>query len=164
MADPAAPPPPPAVHLTEAELRIVTEYARGATATDISRRWYVNVATVKTHQRRIAPRLGCCAAAPALIAACYRAGLLDGLEVEPRPVVTLSRRQRLILIGWTKGLTIDQSWRHAQLPRDKLNGACRELLAHLDARTKAHAVALAYQHGHLPARTGRRPEPPGSTS
>lgn len=144
------PKPPPSTPLTPAELRILAGAARGRTDQQIANDLRISHDTVGTHLLRISARLGTTTRGAA-VAAGYRLGYLTGLPAEPRPHIELTPEQTGLLLDFAAGRTSDQIARRLWLHVDSAKKRIRELHQVLGSTNRAHAVALAYQHGHLTA-------------
>ncbi|MER5884213.1 hypothetical protein ABT160_10320 [Streptomyces sp. NPDC001941] len=93
-------------------------------------------------------RLGARSGAHA-VALAYRSGWMGGLRREARPAVVLSDRQRALLGCLAEGRAVAASASVVGLAPKSLGPLLYELRTRLGARTDAHAVALAVQHGYL---------------
>lgn len=134
--------------LSPREIEVITGLARGLTRAEIAECLGLKPATVATHLRKITRYPGCVHRAGA-VATAYRAGWLAGLAPEPRGPVRLSRRRREVLAGMADGLTDQEIAVRLGIGEPTARTHARRMLRALDARTRAHAVALGFQHGLL---------------
>ena len=84
------------------------------------------------------------------MALAYQFGWMAGLAPEPRPLVQLPDSQMIPLTGVARGLTNEQLGAELHVSASTINFHLTRAYRALGATGRAHAVALAYQHRHLP--------------
>lgn len=125
--------------------------ARGETAARIGSSTQVPIQTIRNRTLRLRRRIGARSCAHA-VALAYRHGWLAGLTPEPRPGGTeLSGRQAQVLRAAADGMTNPQIAKALGLSVTSVGIYLRRAYLQLGATNRPHAVALAYQHGHLAA-------------
>lgn len=134
---------------TRSEIKVLAGIARGHTTRQTAAHLGLSPNTVRVHCWRISRRLGTHGRA-GTIGAAYRAGYLTDLPPEPRPPVTLTRRSRQALQSLADGLSDAQAAERLNISLSTLRDVNRRLYTALQASNRGHAVALGYQHGHLP--------------
>lgn len=139
---------PPRRPLSDREREIVAQVARGRSNKQIGESLDLSALTVKSHLHRIARKVGTGSRA-GIVAAAYRNGDLATLTAEPREPLTLKQRERQVLIGMSYGLNNEEIGRRLFISEDTVKTHARRLFQKLQAKDRAHAVALGYQHGHL---------------
>jgi DNA-binding NarL/FixJ family response regulator len=139
----------PGSPLNTREVQIIAGAARGHTNAQIASSIGLSPLTVKSHLTRIAARVGCGDRA-GIVGLAYRKGWLVQLPPEPRPVVQLKPDHLAVLDGMAQGLGNAEIGRRLFLSEEAVKSRARSLFDALGAHTRAHAVALGYQHGHLP--------------
>lgn len=151
MADLAtvAEPPLADITVTTDDRLLLAGLARGHTNTAIARTLHWTPGVVKYRSARLARRWECRRTSSLLVAAGYRTGVLRNLPVEPRPAVTLTTPQRLVLLGMAHGLTNAEIGALHYVGASTIGAEASRVLAALSADSRAHAVALGYQHHHL---------------
>lgn len=146
----ARPRPAHGTTLAHAEIRVLAGIARGRTDRQIAADLTITENTVGTLILRISSRLGTTTRGAA-VAAGYQHGYLTALPAEPRPPVNLTPQQIDLLTDLAAGLTNEAVARRLWIQADTAKRRIGQVLAALAAVNRAHAVALAYQHGHLAA-------------
>ncbi len=141
--------PAPGTPVPRTERLVLAGIARGRATSEIATDLYISPVTVQTYMRRTAARLSCRPGRVALVTAGYATGVLRSLPPETRPQRLLGTRQMAVLQGIAEGLTNPQiaQWQHVTLSTTVAYTAT--ILAELEASDRAHAVALAFQHGYL---------------
>jgi DNA-binding NarL/FixJ family response regulator len=130
------------------EVEIITGLARGLSREELAAELGLRGTGVAAHIRRSSARFGCTHRA-GLVAVAYRAGWLADLPVEPRHYAQLPDRWREVLEGMALGLTDPQIAERLGIAPDTVRTHARRMFRTINARTRAHAVALGFQHGHL---------------
>lgn len=75
--------------------------------------------------------------------------LVGDVQQEARAAIVLTERELQVLSGMSRGKSNVQIGRELYLSEDTIKTHARKLFRKLDARDRAHAVALAYQCGLL---------------
>lgn len=141
--------------LTPRQLAVLAGRARGLDSQVIAADLGLTPDQVKRALRDAARALAVeCAGGAALVDAAYRTGLMDRLPVEPRPGVVLTARRQVLLGRLAEGLTDRQIAAVSGRSYNTVRTNVRLLLDAVDARSRAHAVALAHQHGWLAGPAG----------
>lgn len=137
--------------LTRRQLQVIAGLARGRDTHHIAIDLGIKRDTVRTRLQYAARRLNFRGGThPQLVHYAYLHGYLDKLTPEPRePIASLPWRETQGLMALTRGLSVAQTAAEIGIARHTANTQRRVLYRHLDARTGAHAVALAWQHGLL---------------
>ncbi|GAA4984860.1 hypothetical protein GCM10023205_63860 [Yinghuangia aomiensis] len=143
-------PPHPGSPLNTREIEIVAGIARGSTNKEMACSLGLSPFTVKSHLNRITARVGERDRA-GLVGLAYREGWLTGLPAEPREAVELKPDHLDVLEGMAHGRSNAEIAERLVLSEEAVRSRARGLFEVLRARTRAHAVALGYQHGHLVA-------------
>ncbi|MEV8395580.1 MULTISPECIES: helix-turn-helix transcriptional regulator [Bacillati] len=139
------------------DLMALAGLARGRSVQEIAAAIGTPYETLRNRILRMRWRLGAASCAHA-VAIAYRRGWLSGLTAEPRPSVLLSARQRQVLALMADGLTNRQIATALGITEDTAGTHARRIYAALEASrpgatpaksARCHALALAYQHGHL---------------
>ncbi|MGW7195526.1 response regulator transcription factor [Streptomyces chryseus] len=137
---------------------ILAGLARGHTKAEIAQTTGTPLGTVQNRILRLRRRLGALSCAH-MVAIAYQRGWMAKLPPEPRPPVRLSPRQLAVLEGIAAGMTTHQLAATLDMSKDTAVTHLRRLYTALGASrpgsspsvSRAHAVALGYQHGHLVA-------------
>ncbi|TLQ45785.1 helix-turn-helix transcriptional regulator [Streptomyces marianii] len=132
------------------DLQLLAGLARGYRTHEIAQQTGTPVKTVRNRIYRLRLRMGARSASHAVDLA-YDLGWMAGLHPEPRDPVHLPRRQLQALEGAAAGRSNPQIARDLGISPESVNRYLQRAYARLDARTRAHAVALARQQGHLTA-------------
>ncbi|WP_435969330.1 LuxR C-terminal-related transcriptional regulator [Streptomyces sp. Qhu_M48] len=143
--------------LWEHDLPVLAGLARGRTAREIATETHTPEPTVRQRIARLIGRTGAANSAE-LLSIAYRSGWMADLAPEPRGRVTLTEPQRQILALLADGLDNQAIADVLGMPLNTAVGHMRRVYAALDATrpgqrnhsSRCLAVALAYQHGHLP--------------
>ncbi|MFF2522280.1 helix-turn-helix transcriptional regulator [Streptomyces liangshanensis] len=135
--------------LREYDARILAGLARGHLVRRIASDGSVPLATARQRIRRLRTRLGAANAAHA-VALAYQHGLLAGLTPEERASTHLTARQAAVLAAAADGLTTPEIAVRLGISPATVSSLLRAAVIRLGATCRAHAVAVAYQHGHLP--------------
>lgn len=134
--------------LTQREIQVLAGIARGEENAEIAARLGIALSTVKSHVERMRERHGA-PSRSALVRIGYERAWLTALTPEERPPTTLPPRQLQVLQYAAQGLTDEQMARTLGIGAATVSEHIRRMGTALNARTRAHAVALGYQHGHL---------------
>ncbi|CCB74986.1 protein of unknown function [Streptantibioticus cattleyicolor NRRL 8057 = DSM 46488] len=148
---PAHPQPetPMPLPLTPRQIQVIAGLARGHSTIEIAAHLEIAPGCVRSHLNRISTRLGTHSAA-GTVGHCYRAGVLTGLHPEPLPGdIRLTLRQHQVLELMAHGRRNEEIAAQLHLSLDTVKTHGRHLFATVGARSRAHAVALGYQHGLL---------------
>ncbi|MFE5302352.1 LuxR C-terminal-related transcriptional regulator [Streptomyces sp. NPDC056632] len=132
------------------DIAILAGLARGRTYAQIGNDLGLPRETVRARIHSLCRRIGACSSAHA-VAIAYEEGWMGGLRREPRPDVVLSERQRLILRCVAQGMTNSQIALRVGLHLTTITQCLSSVYTRLNARHRAHAVALAIQHRHITA-------------
>lgn len=130
------------------EMQVLAGIARGEQNAELADRLGLALSTVKTHVERMRIRHGV-PSRSALVRVGYERAWLAALTPEERLPTTLPLRQLQVLQCIADGLTDEQTARKLGISVHTVHEHIRRLVASLRARTRAHAVALGYQHGHI---------------
>ncbi|MBA4865954.1 helix-turn-helix transcriptional regulator [Streptomyces sp. PSKA54] len=149
--------------LTPCQIRVIAGLARGHLAARIGQDLGISPRTVHNHILRAAARAGLHGRPqPQLVDYAYRHGYLADLAPEQRaPIFALSARLAQTLDCLARGLSVNGIADELGVGRDTAHEYRRRLYRLLQARTRAHAVALGWQMELLgrarpvPARVGR---------
>lgn len=134
---------------------ILAGLARGETAARIGSSTQVPTKTIKTRTMRLRRRIGARSCAHA-VALAYQHGWLASLTPEPRPGGTeLIGRQAQVLRAAADGMTNPQIAKALGVSVTSVGIYLHRAYRQLGATNRPHAVALAYQHGHLDAASDR---------
>lgn len=149
---------PPTTILTPRDRDILASIARGHSRRTTGARIGATERTVQGRLRTLAahfelPR----ADQAAIVRHAYRTGLLNDLPPEPRGPVFLTHRQREVLAQLGHGRTDPEIGALLAIGETTIGTHLRHIYAAIGARTRAHAVALDYQHRFrdLPTQWGR---------
>lgn len=129
--------------------------ARGRSNAQIGTDLGTSAGTVKTYLHRLYVATGAVCAAH-LVRLGYDDGLLLALDPEPDPGTGLTARQELILGLLADGRTYQQIAARQHVSVNTIKGSIRRVYRNVGVTTPFHtrsaaqAVALGYQHGHLP--------------
>ncbi|MEV0963291.1 helix-turn-helix transcriptional regulator [Streptomyces sp. NPDC049910] len=145
---PAKAPPPV---LRKYDLALLAGLARGYRTHEIAAQTGVPVKTIRNRIFRLRRRMGAHSSAHA-VAMAYERGWMARLRPEERPRIHLPKRQIQVLGGAAAGLTNEQIGKILGISPETVARYLARAFTRLDARDRAHAVALAWQQGHLPAR------------
>lgn len=145
----------PGVLPTWRQLQVLSGVARGYKNVEIAGHLHVARPTVQRHVDRLGKSLGTGERAQ-MVAIGYERGWLARLSPEPREWVVLTGRCQDVLQLIADGKSNEQIADELYVSVNTVKSHVRRILNILQARHRAHAVALAYQHGHL----RRRPGPP----
>ncbi|MEW2351471.1 helix-turn-helix transcriptional regulator [Streptomyces sp. NPDC006684] len=135
--------------LTPVQLHVIAGLARGLTAPQIAADLRITHYAVYGRIASAAALVGITAQAPALVNYAYAAGYLRRLAPEPRPPAVLTPKLREVLRLTAEGRALREIARDLGLSVNAANERRRRLFALLGARSRAHAVALAWQAGLL---------------
>lgn len=137
--------------LTPEMLKVIAALAQGHAVPRISRDLDTPTRTLRTHIATAAARLGLrYTPQPRLVDYAYRHGHLPVPALDPRDALgPLTPGQAQTLSAITRGLTVAQAASELRRSRHTVNTHRGALYRLLGARTGAHAVALAWQHGLL---------------
>ncbi|MFE9737318.1 LuxR C-terminal-related transcriptional regulator [Streptomyces sp. NPDC006477] len=149
--------------LWEHDLPVLAGLARGRTAREIATETHTPEPTVRQRIARLIGRTGAANSAE-LLSIAYRSGWMTALAPEPRGPITLTEPQRQILALIADGLDNQAIADALGMPLNTAVGHMRRVYAALDATrpgqrnhsSRCLAVALAYQHGHLPLPANQR--------
>ncbi|MEV6120541.1 helix-turn-helix transcriptional regulator [Streptomyces sp. SID8352] len=136
------------------QLQVLSGVARGYKNVEIAGHLHVARPTVQRHVDRLGKSLGTSERAR-MVAIGYERGWLARLSPEPREWVVLTGRCQDVLRLIAEGKSNEEIADGLHLSVNTVKSHVRRILDVLQARHRAHAVALAYQHGHL----RRRPDP-----
>jgi DNA-binding NarL/FixJ family response regulator len=142
--------------LTPCQIRVIAGLARGHLAHRIATDLGISPRSVHGHILRAAARAELTGRPqPQLVDYAYRHGYLARLEPEQRPqVFALSARLAQTLDCIARGLSVNGIAAELGVGPDTAHEYRRRLYRLLDARTRAHAVAIGWQLGLFgPART-----------
>lgn len=132
--------------LTPGQVRVIAGLARGLRPAQIAPSVLVTPQSVRSHITRAALRVGLTGMLqPALVHYAYLTGYFAGLRPEPRPPISVAGRQADVLRGIALGLTTEEIAGRFGISPHTVHEHRRRLLKNLDARTRAHAVALGWQ-------------------
>ncbi|MEV0114650.1 helix-turn-helix transcriptional regulator [Streptomyces sp. NPDC050844] len=146
------------LELTREDLRIIAGLARGHRIARIAADLDLTRYAVRDRVSRATTHLTLTGhPQPQLVDYAYRYGYLDRLTPEPRePIAALPTRQAQCLDAVARGLSVAEIAVEQGVSFHTANTHRRTLYARLNARTRAHVVALGWQVGLLgePARRG----------
>ncbi|MBB4987475.1 response regulator transcription factor [Streptomyces nymphaeiformis] len=143
--------------LWEYDPTLLAGLARGRSTAEISTETGVAYGTVKHRMESLRSRLGARNSAHA-VAIAYRSGWMRGLAPEPRGRILLTPRQYQALELVADGMSNDEIAAELGCSSNTAITHLRRTYASLGALrpditpavVRPYAVALAYQHGHLP--------------
>lgn len=138
--------------ITPRERVVIAGAARGNSNTQMSQQLALSRMTIKSHMQRAGRKLGAHGRA-AIVGAAYRRGILASLKPEPHERVELKVREHQVLHGMARGLDNLAIGQELGIAEDTVKTHAKRLYRKLVAADRAHAVALAYQHGYLPLPT-----------
>lgn len=138
----------PGSPLNTREVQIIAGAARGHTNAQIAHGLGLSPLTVKAHLTRISKRINCGDRA-GMVGIAYRRGWLLHLPIEPRQLDPLKPQWRPVLDGMAFGLSNAAIAKRLLIAEDSVKSRARGLFIALGASNRAHAVAIAYQHGLL---------------
>lgn len=127
---------------------ILAGLARGDTPDQIAAITHVRPGTVRHRILRLRRRIGAHSSAHA-VALAYQQGWLTHLTNEHRPDTRLSIRQTDALRRVAEGMTNPQIAQALGVSLTSVGIYLHRAYLRLGATGRTHAVALAYQHGHL---------------
>ncbi|MGW4729237.1 response regulator transcription factor [Streptomyces shenzhenensis] len=130
------------------QIQVLSGIARGHTNAEIADHLHVAWPTVQRHVSRLGKGLGTNERAE-MVAVGYERGWLTNLSPEPREWIVLSDRCQEVLQCIAAGKSNEEIAGELYLSVNTVKTHIRRILGILRARRRAHAVALAYQHGHL---------------
>jgi DNA-binding NarL/FixJ family response regulator len=142
---------------TVRQVQVLAGAARGDGYAQIGTRLHMSPDMAKRALHRAAGELDvgpCINRVPAAVDAAYRTGLLTGLPHEPREFAPLPAKRRRVLELIAQGLTDRQIGAALGVSEDTIGTHAKLLYRDLGARTRAHAVALGHQLGHLTTTVG----------
>ncbi|MEZ7006152.1 response regulator transcription factor [Streptomyces sp. AD55] len=145
------------VRPTWRQLQVLSGVARGYTNVEIAGHLHVARPTVQRHVDRLGKSLGTNERAR-MVAIGYERGWLARLSPEPREWVVLTERCQEVLQRIAEGKSNEEIAGELYLSVNTVKSHVRRVFDVLQARHRAHAVALAYQHGHLRHRPGHAPD------
>lgn len=134
--------------LNTRELQILAGLARGHSNAQIAKTTGLSPFTVKSHLTRISKRIGCGDRA-GMVGLGYRKGWLAQLPAEHRALDPVKPHQLAVLDGMAHGLSHGAIAQRLFISEDTVKSRARAVFIALGASNRAHAVALAYQHGLL---------------
>ncbi|MEV7867443.1 LuxR C-terminal-related transcriptional regulator [Streptomyces sp. NPDC088124] len=142
--------------LRDYDLVILSGLARGQSVPEIAAAAGVSAGTLRNRVLVLRQRMGALSCAHA-VALAYEHGWLNGLTREPAEPVRLSGHQRRVLRMVAAGLTNQQISRRLGVSTGMAVMQVRRIYRVMGTArtgrsagaTRAHTVALAYQHGHL---------------
>lgn len=130
------------------DLRLAAGLARGHTYQAIGQHFGMAGPTIRKHVTDLRDRLGAGTRA-GIVGTAYHLGWLSQLRPEPRPPARLPRQEQAVLQAAALGMTEAETARLLGVSIHTAHSYGDRILHRLDARNRAHAVALGYQHGHL---------------
>jgi len=141
------------VRPTGRQIQVLSGIARGYTTAEIAGHLHVARPTVQRHVCLLGERLGTNERA-VMVAVGYESGWLADLSPEPREWTVLSDRCHDVLRRIADGRTNGEIAGELYVSVNTVKTHVRRIFGVLRARHRAHAVALAYQHGYLRRRAG----------
>jgi len=145
---------------TVRQVQVLAGAARGDGYAQIGTRLHMSPDMAKRVLHRAAGELHvapCPNRVPAAVDAAYRAGILTQLPPEPRQFAPLPAKRLRVLQLIAQGLADRQIGEALGVSEDTVGTHTKLLYRDLGARTRAHAVALGHQLGHLTTREGVAP-------
>ncbi|MFI1398212.1 LuxR C-terminal-related transcriptional regulator [Streptomyces sp. NPDC020681] len=137
--------------MTPEQIKIIAGLARGHTRHTIAQELDLSVHTVRWELVRAAraARIDATDRHAALVDYAYRKRLLTRLTPEPRPPVTLTARRFEFLCWLASGATNAEIGEQLGVSIETVKTTVRSMYHRLGAKTRAHAIALAWQQGLL---------------
>ncbi|MER6528823.1 LuxR C-terminal-related transcriptional regulator [Streptomyces sp. NPDC001508] len=136
------------------QIQVLSGIARGHTNAEIANHLHVAWPTVQRHVSRLGKGLGTNERAE-MVAMGYERGWLTNLSPEPRESIVLSDRCQEVLRHIAAGKSNEEIAGELYVTVNTVKTHIRRILGVMQARRRAHAVALAYQHGYLRIRAER---------
>ncbi|WP_369228714.1 response regulator transcription factor (plasmid) [Streptomyces sp. R39] len=133
---------------TGRQVQVLSGIARGHTNAEIADHLDIAWPTVQRQVSLLGRGLGTNARAE-MVAVGYEQGWLTNLSPEPRERIVLSDRCQKVLQCIAAGKSNEEIAADLYLSVNTVKTHVRRILGVFRARRRAHAVALAYQHGHL---------------
>lgn len=132
--------------VTRRELQLMFGVARGRTLAQMSMDLHLGASTVKTHMHNLMTKTNCHTQAQ-LVSWGYRNGYMHGLKPEPRPAMKFTAREMSVLQYAVLGLENPDIAHRLILSLDSVKTYMTRLRIKMQAKSRAHIAALAWQLG-----------------
>jgi DNA-binding CsgD family transcriptional regulator len=129
--------------------RILAGLARGRRITEVAEDLHLTRSSVIRLLQRLADQEDMRRTMANYVDYGYRSGILMGLRPEPKPLVELNDGEADALPLVADGLTDLEIARRLGVAEDTINSRMKRLRRKFNTRTRAHSVAVGYQHRYL---------------